>query len=182
MAVRIRNPQISALPLPFPFRGVLKAGAGVVLAITLAQAKEALGAAVECFDLDEVSDLAGDDFALGWYGAGADRSLVVDTVTSEEIDYGTVGATLDWDLAASQFARATLSAPITITVLPNAAPPGGSGHFQLFLFGTDTNAVTWDNVVWTGTGPDLTTSPVWSINVFPGRDGVFRATASPFPS
>lgn len=176
MAVLLRNPQISAVPLPFPFRGVLKAGAGVVLAITLAQAKEALGGAVDCFDLDEVPDQAGDSFALGWYGGNGAP------LTVEELDYGSVGAALSWDLSDRQFARAVLTAPCTITILPAVAAPGGSGHFQLMLFGTDVHAVTWANIVWTGTGPDLTTAPVWSVNVFPGRDGVFRATAIPFPS
>lgn len=176
MSVLLRNPQISALPLPFPFRGVLEAGAGVVLAITLEQAKEALGNAVKCFDLEDVADLAGDSFALGWYG-GAGAPLTV-----QELDLGSVSGPLSWDLLRRQFQRVTLTAPTTITILPAQAAPGGSGHFQLTLFGTAANAVTWANIVWTGTGPDLTTAPVWAVNVFPGRDGVFRATATPFPS
>lgn len=182
MAVRIRNPNSSALPLPFPFRGVLPAGAGVVVALTAAAVLEAIGPlAAKLYELDEVPDQVGDTFTLGYYG-GAGGAMKVKTVSFEEFDLGTVGATLSWDLAASQAARATLSVPCTITILPNAAPPGGSGHFQLLLFGTDTHAVTWANIIFSGSGPDLTTSPVWTINVYPDRAGIFRATATPFAS
>jgi hypothetical protein len=161
---------------------VLPAGSGVVLALTAAQVIEAMGAnAAKLYELDEVPDAVGDSFALGYYG-GAGGALKVKTVSFEELDYGTVGAALSWDLAASQSARATLSVPCTITILPNAAPPGGSGHFQLLLFGTDTQAVTFTNILFTGSGPDLTTSPVWTINVYPDRAGIFRATATPFAS
>lgn len=78
MSVLIRNPGASLLPLPYPFRAVLEAGQGVVLALTIAQVREALGTkASALFELKEVGDLVGDPFALGVYGAEAIAPLLI---------------------------------------------------------------------------------------------------------
>lgn len=180
MAVRIRNPQTSALPLPYPFRGVLGAGDGLVLLLTLAQVQEAIGErAAKLFELDEVPDLAGDAFALGAYG-GAGNALRIKTVTGTEKNWGTLGATFSLDLSESQFHLATLSAPCTITVLPQAVAPFGVGHFTFRLKGTAANAVTWANLDFTGTGPDLAEADEWIVTIYVNGEGVFMASALPF--
>lgn len=177
MAVRVSNPNSSTLPLPFPFRCVLGPGEGVVLALTLAQVRSGLGPRAEkLFKLTEAVDAVGDDFALGAFGSSAL------TFQLEAKNDGQLGATYALDLGAAQYHEATLTGPCTITIVAASPAPKGSGHFQLLLKATDVNAVTWANILFTGTGPDLTTAPVWAINIYPDRAGVFRATATPFAS
>ena len=188
MAIRVRNPQPSALALPYPLLGTLPAGGGVVLLLTLAQFAALAGAeGVKCFDVDEVPDLAGDDFALSLYNgpAGGNFSelpLQVKTITGQEKDWGEVDTTLELDLAQSQFHRVTLGGATTITAVRSAAAPAGVAHFTLLLLGTDAETVIFDNLVFTGTGPDFTESPVWVVTIYPDGAGVFRASALPFDS
>ncbi len=166
MAVRIRNPQSSALSLPFPFRGVLPPGGGVVVPLTLAQVKGAIGEQAQgALELDEVPDLVGDEYAMGLYSWKA---------------LGTLGATLALDLGAARFFAGTLAAPCTITILPAAAAPHGAGHWNLRLKGTAANAVTWANADWTGSGPDLTNANDWVITIMPDDEGNFKMSALPF--
>lgn len=180
MAVRIRNTQSSALPLPFPFRGVLGPGEGVVLLLTAAAVVEAIGErAAKLFEIDEVGDLAGDAFALGVYG-GAGGAMNIKTVTGTERDWGTLGATFTLDLAVSQFHVAELGAPCTITLARAAAAPLGVGHFTFRVKGTATHAITWANIDFTGSGPDLSTADEWIISIYPDGEGVFKASALPF--
>lgn len=59
----IRNPSASPLPLPFPMRGVLPAGGGVVVDATVAQVRAAIGSAG--FEFTEVNNTPADAFYLG---------------------------------------------------------------------------------------------------------------------
>lgn len=166
--------------MPAPFRGALGAGDGVVLALTLEQVREAIGEqACRVFELVEVRDGGGDDFALGMY-AGAGNALRIKTITGQEYDWGELGASFDLELAESQFHLAELTAPCTITIVPAAAAPLGVGRFDLRLKGTAANAVTWTNLEFSGTGPDLTEADEWIITIRPNSEGIFQASALPF--
>jgi hypothetical protein len=59
----IRNPSASPLPLPFPMRGVVPAGGGVVVDATVAQVRAAIG--LVGFELLEVNNTPSDAFYLG---------------------------------------------------------------------------------------------------------------------
>lgn len=65
----LRNPSSTPLPLPFPFRGILPAGGGVVVDAPIATVRTALGGAARLpgvgLDLSEVDATPADAFYLG---------------------------------------------------------------------------------------------------------------------
>lgn len=66
MTVLIRNPSDSPVTLPFPFRGVIPAGGGIPIELSIDLVRDALGSVAKDLNLLEVGG-PGDLFARGLY-------------------------------------------------------------------------------------------------------------------
>lgn len=90
MPTLVRNPSSSPLTLPAPFKKVLGPGAGVVLALTVAQVAAAMGSSASAFQFSDAPNSPTDSEALGDYGGLTEEDFAEGSVTSEAIEDETV--------------------------------------------------------------------------------------------
>jgi len=182
MPTLIRNNSVEAQALPYPFRGVIPGGHGVVVNLTSAQVLTALGANPGNFQVQQLdaaypgpfdSSYEG-DAALGLAGATGAAGVAI---PAGRVPYGNAGGTGVTSEAALAYndATNTLTAGTVVGNLTGNVTGDVTGNLTGNSAGTHTGSVTGAGAtsVATGTGGVTTTGDLDAA-------GGFRKTYGPF--